>query len=89
MGEQRAHVLVQLLADFEAVVQFGDEVVLLGRECVGIIGINGGEVAARELILLAVDRDGALLVVDGLEQLAVLHLPLRMALVELALQLEL
>ena len=55
MREQGAYVLVQLLADAERVVQLVHEVGLFGSELVGLLRVDGGEVAALHLVGLAID----------------------------------
>ena len=47
--------LVQLLADAERVVQLVHEVGLFGSELVGLLRVDGGEVAALHLVGLAID----------------------------------
>ena len=74
--QQRVDMLVQLLADAERVVQLLHQVGLLGGKLVGVLGIDGGEVAALHLVGLAIDGAGALLVIYHTEHAAVLHLPL-------------
>ena len=89
VGEQRADVLVKLLAYLEAVMKLVDEVELLVGEHIWMGRVNGGEVAAGELVLLAVKVDGTLLIVDIVEQLPVSHVPFRMFVKELGLEFEL
>ena len=66
-----------------------DDVLLLGRERVGIRRVDGGEVVGRERPHAAVgERDRACLVVDLVEQQAVGHVELGVALDNLALELK-
>ncbi len=88
VGQQQLHVFLQFLAHREAVSQFLDEVLLLGRELVGMPGVDGGETAAGECVFLAVEGDGAFVVIDILKQLPVLHAPFGMRLEEIGLELE-
>ena len=81
--------LVQLLADAERVVQLVHEVGLLGSELVGLLRVDGGEVAALHLVGLAIDGAEVLIVVNGTQHAAVGHLPLGVAKEYLGLGLEL
>ena len=85
MRQDGANMLAQLLGDAERVVQLLHEHVLLGGES----GDASGEVAVVHGVLLAVDAAYLPLKVDGLDEAAVLHLPLRAAVEDASLLLEL
>ena len=70
--------LVELLADAEGVVQLLHEQLLLGCQLVGCCRVDGGEMAALHLVFMAVDVACLALIVDGIEQAAILHPPFRM-----------
>ena len=89
MRKQHADMLVELLAHRETMVKLIHQFDLLGRELVGVLRVDGGEMAARHGIFLTIQANGLLLEIDEIEHLAVLHLPIGMALVELRLQLKL
>ena len=58
-------------------------------ELVGILWVDGGEAAADHLVFHSVHFHGAVLVVDFLEQFAVLHLPVGVLLKQGGLDFEL
>ena len=89
VGEQRADMLVQLLTDAEGVVQFLHQQFFLGRQCVGGRWVDGGEIATLHLIRLAVDGAGLSVVVNVVEQTAVLHTPFWVTLEDACLFLQL
>ena len=61
---------------------------LFGRQLVGVLRVKGGEVAGAHLVLHAVDGHGPALDVHVLQQQAVVHLPVGVALDDLALELK-
>ena len=66
-----------------------DDVLLLGRERIGVCRVDGGEVVGREGPHAAVgERDRASFVVDLVEQQAVGHVELGVTLDDLALELK-
>ena len=89
MRQERADVLVQLLADAERVVQLAYQVGLLRGELIWVGRVDGGEVAALHLVGLAIDGAQMLIVVHGAEHAAIQHLPLGVALEDGSLGLEL
>ena len=63
---------------------------LLGLgQAIGTFGVDGGEVVAGELVCLPVKGNRSFLIVDEIQQLAVGHVPFRMLVGQLCLQLEL
>ena len=56
-------------------VQPVDECLFLLGELVGLLGVDGREVAGAHLVFFSVHDDGSFLVVDGVEQAAVIHFP--------------
>ena len=56
-------------------VQSVDECLFLFGELVGLFGVDGREVAGAHLVFFSVHDDGSFLVVDGVEQAAVIHFP--------------
>ena len=84
-----ADMAAKLVADAEGVHQAVDELFFLIGEAVGVGGVNGGEVEVRHGIILAVDIHRALFKVDAVEEVAVVHVPFRMAGDDVVLQLHL
>lgn len=79
VAQHQLYVLVELLAHGEAVVQPLHQALLLGRELVGILRVDGGEVAGCEFVFHLVHFHRSPLEVDGVEQLAVVHVPSRVS----------
>ena len=80
---------MQVIGGDELGYELVDDVLLLGRERVGINRVDGGEVVGREGPHAAVgERDRAGFVVDLVEQQAVGHVELGVALDNLALELK-
>ena len=89
VGENGADVLVELLGDAEGVVELLHEQGLLVGESVRGCGVDGGEVAGAHLVGLPVEFAEAFLIVDMVEEAAVVHLPFGMTLEDLGFLLEL
>ena len=82
-------VLMKFLRHLERVVELVHEQFLLRCQLIRMRRVDSREGVALQLILLAVKHDGALIVVDIVEQQTVLHLPSRVALDDGSLLLEL
>ena len=89
MTQDGAHVFVQLLTDLKRVVQFFKYCSLLFGQLIRMLWIYCGEVTTRHWIFNTIHHAGAFLKVDIVEHRTVLHLPLRMFVVEGSLHLEL
>ena len=88
---EEGHVALEPAAVGEALHEARHDVALGGRELVGVVGVERGEVAGGEVVVLARDADLAVRAVgevELVEQKAVGHVELGMAPDELALQLE-
>lgn len=86
--EYDGDVALESLADAEGAADAVNEFALAIGEFVGMRGIDSGEMGVAKRILLAFKTYGALLEVACGEEITVLHSPLRMALVKLALEFE-
>ena len=89
MLQHHPDMLVQLFADFERVVQFLHQYRFFFRETVWVFRVDGREVAGTHLVFLAVDFYRTLFIIDVFEEASAVHLPFRMLLDELTLNLEL
>ena len=78
--QEQAYVAVQLLAHTERVVELVHKLLLLRGKSVGALWAHGREVVASQGVLHAVEHDGALLIVDVVEEHSVLHVPFGMLL---------
>ncbi len=87
--KQYVDVLAQFLAHHKRMVQLAHQFLLLRGEGAGVLGVDGGEQAALHLVPLAVHHARAFFVVNGVEQRAVFHAPLRMPCEHRRLHLEL
>jgi len=85
MVKQRVDMFVEFLADQEAMMQSLQKLVFLIREHAWVGGIDRWEMTTAEWIDFAVEHDGPMVVIDEVEQFAVLHLPFWMLFIELRL----
>ena len=84
-----AHVVLQVLADKERMLEALHEVFFLGREAIGVGGVDGGEEGVAERILFSFERNGTLFQIHAFQQGAVAHAPFRVCFIELSFQFEL
>ena len=87
--EQHLDMFLQFLADAERVVQTLHELMLLGGQFVGMLGVDSWEVTRAHVVRLAIDGADTTFVVDMLKQATVFHLPFRTAVVNQCFLLEL
>ena len=80
---------LQLFADTERVVKFLHEVGLVGRQRIGLTGVDRGEVTALHLVFLTIDQANTLGVIDVIEHTTIRHLPLRATVIDGSFLLEL
>ena len=89
VGVEEIDMAMQVIGGDKLGHELVDDVLLLGRERVGVCRIDGGEVVGRERPHAAVgERDRAGVVVDLVEQQTVGHIELGVALDNLALELK-
>ena len=89
VGIEEIDVAMQVIGGDKLGYELVDDVLFLGRERVGVRRIDGGEVVGRERPHAAVGkRDRAGVVIDLVEQQAVGHVKLGVALDNLALELK-
>ena len=89
VAEHAFHVLAQFLTLGERLVKLVNDILLLGRQLVGMLGVNGREVGVKQFIFLALDFDDAFLQVHLVHEQAVLHVKVRVTLDGSGLKLEL
>ena len=87
--QEAGHVAVQAVADAERMSQTEHQFVLLGREAVGMLRVNGREGRVAHGIRLSVEGKRARCMVDVLQQAAVAHAPFGVGGVERLLEFEL
>ena len=68
MPEEEIDMAVQMIGTGELVYQLLDDAGFLGRELVGVFGVDGGEVARYERMGLVSDGDRARFEVDLVEE---------------------
>ncbi len=89
LSHDEEHVLPETLAGDEGLAEAVEAGVFFVRESVGIGGVDGGEMGVFEGVGFSIDGDGAVLVIDEVEETAVFHVPLGVAGDDLAGELEL
>mmetsp|Transcript_4367 Transcript_4367/g.10679 ORF Transcript_4367/g.10679 Transcript_4367/m.10679 type:complete len:411 (+) Transcript_4367:869-2101(+) len=85
--DHELHVLPQLLGLVEALLEGLDALLFLGRERVGVGGVDGGEVGVEEGVGLAVELARGVFDVKGMENHVLVELELGVAPDDLALEL--
>ena len=89
VGIEEIDVAMQVIGGDKLGHELVYDVLLLGRECVGVRRIDGGEVVGREWPHAAVGkRDRAGIAIDLVEQQAVCHIELGVTLDNLTLELK-
>ena len=78
MLQQQTYVLMQLLAYAERVHQLLHQVFFLCAQAVRLFGVDGNKIVAAQFILFSINIDGAVGIVDVVEQQTVGHVPFRM-----------
>ena len=89
MVEHHVDMFVKLFADQEVMVKFLQQLMLLVSKDAGISRVDGREMTTEQWVDFTLKHDRAMIIIDEVEQLAVLHLPFRMLLIELCFQFEL
>ena len=89
VAQHFAHVVLQVLADKERMLEALHEVFFLGREVIGVSGVDGWEEGVAERILLPFEHNRSLFKIDAFQQGAVAHAPFGVRFIELAFQFEL
>ena len=89
VSEDIPYVLAQFLADHERMVELlHEDFFLIGQE-VRIGRVDGREVVADQLVVFPVEVDGSLFVINQVEKVSALHVPLWVSVEDLRFQLEL